>query len=235
MCARLPMRFFFSCFVLALSFGAAAAHAQDVPADPWKKEIDSMLASDASNPPPQHGVLFIGSSSIRMWSTLAQDFPGIPVVNRGFGGSRIADSTRNTDRLVAPYHPALVVLYAGDNDIAEQRTPAQVIGDFKAFVARQRRDSPHLPIVFISIKPSVARVALWPKMRDANEGIRQWANTQSKVIYIDVATKMLDANGRPRPELLLADGLHMQRTGYAIWVDALNPVLARYGFRPRSQ
>jgi len=227
------MRFFFFC--LALVFSLGGVRAQDLPADPWKTEIDSMLARDASDPPPQHGVLFIGSSSIRMWSTLARDFPGVPVLNRGFGGSRIADSTRNAGRLVVPYHPALVVLYAGDNDIAEKRRPAQVVEDFRVFVARVRRDSPHLPVVFISIKPSIARAALWSQMREANDGIRQWARTQSNVIYVDVASKMLDANGRPRPELLLADGLHMQPAGYAIWVAALNPVLARYGFGSRRQ
>ncbi|HEY8011856.1 MAG TPA: SGNH/GDSL hydrolase family protein [Rudaea sp.] len=218
---------------LVLAFASVGVvFAQDA-ADPWQKEIAALVAGDAANPPPQHGVLFVGSSSIRLWTTLAQDFPGIPTINRGFGGSRIADSTRYVGRIVAPYQPNVIVLYAGDNDIAEQRTSSQTIDDFKAFVARVRRDLPQVPIVFISIKPSVSRAALWPQMRAANEGIAAWAKTQAKVIYLDVASKMLDPDGKPRPELLREDGLHMTPAGYAIWIAALKPVLAQFGFVSR--
>jgi lysophospholipase L1-like esterase len=215
-------------FGLLLSLGVTRTHAQDSAADPWTKEIDALVAGDAANPPPQQGVVFVGSSSIRLWATLAQDFPGAPVINRGFGGSRITDSTRNAGRLVVQYHPKLVVLYAGDNDIAEGRTADQVVADFEAFVDRVHRDLPRVPIIFISIKPSVARFTLWPKMRAANEGIANWAKTQNSVAFVDVATKMLDAEGRPRPELLLPDGLHMQRAGYLIWIDALTVFVNRY-------
>ena len=198
----------------------------------WKADIDAFVAHDRSDPPPQHGVLFIGSSSIRFWApTLAQDFPGVPVIDRGFGGSAIADSTYYADRIVAPYHPRLIVMYAGDNDIAGGDTPRQVVDEFKAFVARVRRDLPGVPVAFISIKPSVARWSMWPAMREANQGIRRWAATQKDVRYVDTASKMLDAHGQPRPELLRDDGLHMTPAGYAIWIAALKPVLAGYGFR----
>lgn len=209
------------------------ATAQDA-ADPWQGEITALVAGDATNPPPQHAVLFVGSSSIRFWKKLAQDFPGIPTINRGFGGSTIPDSTHYAGRIVVPYHPNVIVLYAGDNDIAEHHTPNQVIDDFKAFVARVRRDLPQVPIVFISIKPSVARASLWPQMRAANAGIAAWSKTQRGVIYLDVASKMLDADGKPRPDLLRRDGLHMKRAGYAIWIAALKPVLAQYGFISRQ-
>lgn len=223
----------FSLLGLVLSLASVGvAFAQDA-ADPWQKEIAALVAGDAANPPPQHGVLFVGSSSIRLWTTLAQDFPGVPTINRGFGGSRIADSTRYVGRIVVPYRPNVIVLYAGDNDIAEHRTSSQAVDDFKAFVARVRRDLTQVPIVFISIKPSVARAELWPQMRATNEGIAAWAKTQTKVIYVDVATKMLDADGKPRAELLREDGLHMKPAGYAIWIAALKPVLAQYGFATR--
>ena len=218
-------------FALSLA-SVSVAFAQDA-ADPWQKEIAALVAGDAANPPPQHAVLFVGSSSIRLWTTLAQDFPGIPTINRGFGGSRIADSTRYAARIVVPYHPNVIVLYAGDNDIAEHRTSSQAIDDFEAFVARVRRDLPQVAIVFVSIKPSVSRAASWPQMRAANEGIAAWAKTQTKVIYLDVASKMLDTDGKPRPELLREDGLHMTPAGYAIWIAALKPVLAQYGFASR--
>ncbi len=218
-------------FVLSLA-SVGVAFAQDT-TDPWQKEIAVLVAGDVANPPPQHAVLFVGSSSIRLWTTLAQDFPGIPSINRGFGGSLIADSTRYVGRIVVPYHPNVIVLYAGDNDIAEHRTSSQAIDAFKAFVARVRRDLPQVPIVFISIKPSVSRAALWSQMREANEGIAVWAKTQAKVIYLDVASKMLDPDGKPRPELLREDGLHMTPAGYTIWIAALKPVLAQYGFASR--
>lgn len=165
-----------------------------------------------------------------MWTTLADDFPGVPTINRGFGGSWIADSTYFADRIVVPYHPELIVIYAGDNDIAEGRSPQQVIDDFKGFVGRVCRDLPHVAIAFLSIKPSVARAAVWPQMRAANDGIARWSRAQKDVTFVDVTERMLDARGQPRPELLREDGLHMQPAGYAIWIDALKPLLARHGF-----
>lgn len=214
-------------------FGSSAA--LDAQFDPWKDEIDRMLAADAAHAPVQDGVLFIGSSSIRLWTTLARDFPGIPVVNRGFGGSMLADATRNVGRLVTPFHPRVVVIYAGDNDIAAKRSPSQVLADFKEFVARVRRDSPRIPVLYLAIKPSVARFALWPKMREANESIAAWARTRRDVLVVDATKSMLDAAGQPRPELFENDGLHMRAAGYALWIDALAPVLARHGFVASSR
>ncbi len=217
--------------LLLLAVGSAIA--RPPPPQPWQSEIDRLVADDSAHPPPQHGVLFAGSSSIRMWTTLADDFPGVPVINRGFGGSVIADSTYYAGRIIVPYHPRLIVLYAGDNDIAEGDTPRQVIDEFKAFVARVRRELPDVAIAYVSIKPSLARASLWPRMRQANRGIERWACTQKDVTYVDVASRMLDAHGKPRPALFRADGLHMSREGYAIWIAALKPVLAHYGFETR--
>lgn len=216
-------------FLLFVS-GAAPAQADRIAQ--WKPDIDALTANDASHPPPQHGVVFVGSSSIRNWApTLATDFPHIPVIARGFGGSQLADSTRFADRIIDAYHPAVVVLYAGDNDINDGHSAEQILGDFKQFVARVRKDLPHTAIVYITIKPSTARWSLWPQMNAANAAITDFAKTQKDVRVVDVASRMLDAQGRPRAELLLDDGLHMRRAGYEIWIDALKPVLADYGFR----
>jgi len=203
------------------------------PPDPFRAEIDALTAQDRSQPPPHGGVVFVGSSSIRLWTTLRDDFPGVPVINRGFGGSTIADSTRYADRIILPYEPKLVVLYAGDNDIAMGHSSEQVVTDFKAFIARVRRDLPRVAIAFVSLKPSVARAALWPQMRAANAGIERWSKQQRDVVYVDAASRMLDPNGQPRPELLREDGLHMNPAGYAIWIEALKPVLLRYRFAAR--
>lgn len=217
--------------LVSASWPDRCAAAQEPKPDPWRTEIDTLTAGEAALPPPRDGVLFVGSSSIRLWTTLAQDFPGVPVINRGFGGSMIADSTRYVGRIVVPYRPKLIVLYAGDNDVDGGHTSQQVIDDFKAFVAQVHLSLPAAVVAFVSIKPSIARAALWPRMRVANEGIERWAATQDSVRYVDIATKMLDATGRPRPELLREDGLHLSPAGYAIWIAELKPLLARYGFK----
>ena len=219
--------------IVLLLLVSSGAYARPPPPQRWQADIDALVANDSVHPPPQHGVLFVGSSSIRMWTTLERDFPDVPAINRGFGGSAIADSTYYADRIIVPYRPRLIVLYAGDNDIDEGDTPAQVFAEFKAFVARVRRSLPHTTIAYVSIKPSLARAAEWPRMREANREIENWSRTQRRIAYVDVATKILDARGKPRPELFREDGLHMRPAGYAIWVEALKPVLARNGFAVR--
>jgi lysophospholipase L1-like esterase len=218
--------------LLLLVVGSIARACPPSP-QPWRAAIDQFVADDSAHPPPQHAVLFVGSSSIRMWTALARDFPGVPVINRGFGGSAIADSTHYADRIVIPYHPRVIVMYAGDNDVEEGCTPGQVLDEFKAFVSRVRRDLPGVALVYISIKPSLARWALWPRMREANREIDRWARTQARVTFVDVAPLMLGPDGRPRADLFREDGLHMTPAGYAIWVEALQPVLAGYGFHVR--
>ena len=209
---------------------AGAAFAKQPPPQQWAPDIAAFVAQDRSQAPPQHGVLFIGSSSIHLWTSVATDFPGVPVINRGFGGSAIADSTFYVDRIVTPYHPRVIVMYAGDNDIAEGATSAEVIHDFQTFVARVRHDLPEVKIVYISIKPSLARENLWPQMREANQGIAHWMQGKPDMHFVDIAPPMFDKAGHPRAELLREDGLHMKPSGYALWVSALKPVLASYGF-----
>jgi lysophospholipase L1-like esterase len=230
MTRRLPLPLL--AFALLLFVGGNTS-AQGRGSEQWQAEIANLVAGDAAHPPQQHAVVFTGSSSIRLWTTITTDFPGVPTINRGFGGSMIADSTYYADRIVVAYHPKLIVMYAGDNDVAEGRTPVQVIDDFKAFVARVRRDLPNVAVAYLSIKPSVARMAMWPQMRAANDGIARWARTTKDVTFVDIAANMLDAHGEPRPELLREDGLHMRPAGYAIWIEALKPVLAHYGFVAR--
>lgn len=211
--------------LLVISF---ATHAKGPDHSQWEHDIQAFEASDRSNPPPANAVLFIGSSSIRMWSTLAQDFPGYRVINRGFGGSDLDDSTAFADRIVTPYHPVAIVMYAGDNDLQNGDTPEQVRDDFAAFVAKVRQDQPQVPIAFISIKPSIARLALLPNIRKANQLIRTWSMTQKNVAFLDVAPAMLDAQGQPKPGLFREDGLHMNASGYALWLAQVGPWLAEH-------
>jgi lysophospholipase L1-like esterase len=194
-------------------------------AAPFEPEIRAFEAADRSMPPAPGGVVFVGSSSIRNWTTVAADFPGVPVLNRGFGGSTLADVVHYEDRIVLHYRPHLVVLYAGDNDLAQGRAPEQVLADFRAFVARLRSALPTARLAFVSIKPSPSRRAFIDLAREANRRIRIEIARDSLSTFVDVFTPMLDAAGQPRPELFVADSLHMNRAGYLLWHSLLQPVV----------
>jgi lysophospholipase L1-like esterase len=193
---------------------------------PFESEIRTFEAADAKSPPAPGGILFLGSSSIRIWKDLATDFPGLPVINRGYGGSQIAHSTLYADRIVIPYKPRTIVFYAGDNDLAAGRSPGQVLGDFKAFVTKVHESLPDTRIDFISIKPSLKRWHLVDKIREANRLVKAFTETSPATLgFVDVFDAMLGSDGKPRPELLGPDGLHMTRKGYELWRDILTPLL----------
>jgi lysophospholipase L1-like esterase len=193
----------------------------------WEKDIAKFEQADQQNPPPKDAVLFVGSSSIRMWHTLAKDFPGVAVINRGFGGSQIPDSTEYAERIIWPYQPRQIVFYAGDNDIAAKASPQKVLEDYKAFVAKVREKLPETPIIFLSIKPSVARASMLPAQQEANALVRDYIATDKTQTYVDVATSLLGADGQPNPALFVEDGIHMKPEGYALWTKILTPLLKK--------
>lgn len=204
--------------------GAAPRIPEQVSNPAWEADMQRFEAADAQSPPPRGGVLFIGSSSIRFWDMLAQDFPGVPVINRGFGGSELRDSTWYADRIIVPYAPRQILIYAGDNDLNAGRTPQQLRADFIAFVERVRRDLPKTKIAYISTKPSPSRAQLLPVQHEANTLIEAEAQRLG-VDYIDIFTPMLDASGQPDESLFIEDRLHMNRAGYVIWQRAIAPYL----------
>lgn len=222
--------------VLALMTACAAAPAtlhdtpplvpQQVSNAAWEQDMQRFAAADVATPPPGQAVLFVGSSSIRLWTTLAEDFPGVPVINRGFGGSEIRDSTWYADRIIVPYAPRQVLLYAGDNDLSNGRSPQQLQADFRAFVARVRHDLPKVRIAYISNKPSPSRANLLQAQRQANALIQADAK-RLRVDFIDVFTPMLDANGQPREDLFIEDRLHMNAAGYALWRQVMAPYVTK--------
>jgi lysophospholipase L1-like esterase len=191
----------------------------------WTSDMARFAAEDAARPPPVDPIVFTGSSSVRMWETLAADFPAVPVLNRGFGGSQMRDAVHYADQVAIRYRPHMIVIYAGDNDIDAGRSPRQVLGDFRAFVARVRRDLPEVPIAFLAIKPSPARAEQLPRQQQANTLVKAEAALLDGVEFIDVATPMLRADGRPRPELFVDDRLHMNGAGYALWREVVAPYL----------
>ena len=214
--------------------GACVSHspAPDAPAAAvsdslqWEPDIAAFEQADSVVRRRPGGVVFIGSSSIRLWDSMADDFPEVATINRGFGGSRVRDSTYYADRIVTPYNPSAIVFYAGDNDLFEGRTPAQVRDDFAAFVGKVRERLPDARIAFVSIKPSPSRDELLPQIREANALVREFAKSAPNVDYLDVFLPMLDAQGQPREELFVADRLHMNASGYAIWAGVVRPWLA---------
>ena len=195
---------------------------------PDPARFDSEIAAfenwDRQNAVPPDAVLFVGSSSIRMWQT-AESFPNLPVINRGFGGSHISDVNHFADRIVLKYKPRLIVFYAGDNDIAAGKSPQHVEGDFKTFAQLVHDRLPEARIVYLPIKPSIARWKRWPQMQQANQLIQSFSKSDDRLLYIDTATPMLDADGIPRDDLFLDDGLHMNAKGYRLWTEILAPHL----------
>jgi lysophospholipase L1-like esterase len=197
------------------------------PALPFESEIRAFEASDAQHFPAPGAIVFVGSSTIRLWKTLAADFHDLPVVNRGFGGSQVADSVRYADRIVLPYRPRAVVLYAGDNDLAAGKSPEQVAADVRAFAARVHAALPDVPILYLSIKPSVARWHLIDKIRKANALVEQFAIEDDHVDYVDTFTATLSPEGAARPDLLQSDGLHLNADGYKLWTPIVREHLER--------
>ncbi|MBT5925209.1 MAG: hypothetical protein HOH33_01175 [Verrucomicrobia bacterium] len=187
----------------------------------WEKNIATYEESDQQNPPPKNGVLFIGSSSIRKWDSLAADFPDKHVINRGFGGSEIPDSIHFFERIVQPYQPSVIVLYAGDNDIGGGHTPEEVFENFKIFAGLVKQRLPKSKLVFIAIKPSLKRWNLAPEMEKANRKIRQYALWHRRVLYADIWNPMLGVDSKPRPELFIQDGLHLSAKGYFVWTQVI--------------
>lgn len=190
----------------------------------WEKTIQRFEAKDKENPPPQGEILFIGSSSIVAWKT-DKDFPDHTIINRGFGGSVITDSTHFADRIAIPYAPRLIVFYAGDNDISRGDSAEKVLQNYKAFVAKIHGALPETRIAFVCIKPSIARWELIDTMRAANEKVKKYSEDNPLLDCIDIDTPMIGEDGKPRKELFIADGLHLSREGYDLWNEQVLPYL----------
>lgn len=211
---------------LSLVLFAPFLHAEPVtgPAK-WENEIAKIEKNHPAKPEEKGGIIFIGSSSIRMWSGLAQDFPKHRVANHGFGGSVIADSVAFVDRLVLPYEPRLIVMYAGGNDINAGKAPAAVSADFQAFVEKVRAKMPDVEIAYISIAPNPKRWKQIEQVKEANTLIADFCTKGPKLKFIDVFPHMLGPDGQPKPDIYLADQLHMNPKGYAIWKEIVAPHL----------
>ena len=198
-------------------------------ADPniWIKQIRAYEALDERYGTSGNEIMFIGSSSIRFWSSLEHDLQPLPVINRGFGGAHADHLLYFFDRLVAPRVPPAVVWYAGDNDLGvlSDKRPLDVVDAAAAFRQRYRQLRPDGRLYLLSIKPSPLRRRRWPLMQQANAGMAALAEDDEATTWVDVATPMLKENGRVRKELFSWDRLHMSAKGYELWTSVLRPVL----------
>ena len=204
--------------------------------DPMRfdKQIKEFLKWDSQNSVPDDAVLFVGSSSIRMWQT-HRSFPGLKVINRGFGGSHTSDAIYFAEQIVFPYKPKMIVFYEGDNDIASGKTPKQVFKDYKSFVRLVKKRLPRTPIIFIAIKPSSSRWSVWPRMKEANDMIKAYSDKNKKLFFADLAVPLIGKNGKPDDSLFLEDLLHLNDKGYKVWTSLLRPVITEAGEKTNNK
>jgi lysophospholipase L1-like esterase len=199
---------------------------QDPDPQRFDKEIDIFLEWDAKNSFPSHAILFVGSSSIRMWQTHLA-FNDFPVINRGFGGAHISDVIYYYDQVIGKYHPALIIFYAGDNDIADGKSAEQVFADYRSLINLIEEENPEAKFVFLPVKPSISRWYYWDVMRDLNKQIEAFNSKKSKLFYLDTAVALLDDTGKPDRQFFLDDGLHLNLVGYSRWNSLVLPLLEK--------
>lgn len=209
-------------FIL-LGFGQAMAQKA-----PFADDIAVFKKQDSTSPAGTNKILFIGSSSFRMWTNVQQDFRDYPIINRGFGGSTLPDLIRYANDIIFPYHPKQIVIYCGDNDLASSDTVTSmiVLKRFQHFFRTIREKLPDVSIVYVSIKPSPSRARLYDEMQNANALIRAFLAGQSNTAFVDVFNKMVK-KGEINKKLFLEDMLHMNSKGYAIWKKSIKPYLLK--------
>ncbi|HEV7781338.1 MAG TPA: GDSL-type esterase/lipase family protein [Chitinophagaceae bacterium] len=212
-------------FCICLVIGAMIA----INAQPFANEIAAFKKQDSISFPPKQAILFVGSSSFRLWKDLQQDFPGHTIINRGFGGSTLPDVIRYENDIIFPYEPRQVVIYCGENDLAASDTvmSKHVFYRFKQLFEDIRKKFPKVSIVFISIKPSPSRIRLDREVQLSNYAIQNFLKKKKRTVFIDVYHPMLKEDGTPMSDIFLEDDLHMNRKGYAIWQKLIEPHLLK--------
>lgn len=208
------------------SSGLLGQDARPAAADKWEPEIRKFEEQAQKTPPPVGANLFVGSSSIRMWK-LGPSFPNHVTINRGFGGSQLADSAKYAQRLVVAARPRVVVLYAGDNDIASGKSPETIRNDYRTFRDTIQAALPDTRIVVIAVKPSPSRWKFREQAQETNRLLRAEIEAGKNQTFVDVWPAMLGEDGQPRPDLFLKDNLHMNETGYKIWNELIEPHLTK--------
>jgi len=224
----------FKCFIVIclLLIGCTAVRADEAAAYPDPERFESQIKEfekhDAKQMPPKGAVLFVGSSSIRRWhGDLANDLAPLTVIGRGFGGSNTNDLLHYSDRIVFKYQPRAILIYEGDNDVAQGVEPDHILKTYGRLLDKIEKKLPECRIYILSVKPSPRRWEMWPTMRGVNRALAELASDRNAVTYIDIASPMLDADGKPKADLYAKDQHHLNRAGYDVWRDVIRPVLAQ--------
>ena len=212
-------------FLCVLLGFVALARSEAPSANKFEKDILAYEEADKQSPPPKGGILFTGASSIRLWKTLAQDFPGLPVYNRGFGGSQLSDSIYFAERISIKHAPKTIVIQAGGNDINVGKTPEQVLADFKTYVEKVRAALPEVKIIFLNLGPSPKRWEQREAQQKANQLVRDYIAAGKNLVYADLWPGSIGADGLPKPELYVEDKLHPSAAGFAMRKELLRPLL----------
>ena len=192
-------------------------------------EVAAFERHDSENSWPKDAVLFAGSSSINLWGT-ADAFPGVRVIYGGFGGSTAEVLARYSRKLITKYNPAMVVLYTGENDLFLGKSAPQVIQTLDGLIGDIRRNLPCTPILYLSIKPSMSRLGQIEEQRRVNQAMQRRAEQTRNFTFVDMASPLLDASGKPDSRYFAADQLHLNAAGYQVWNKLLQPRL-----RPASK
>jgi len=217
-------------FVFVLFLGILTATAQTTSSIPFQEEINVFIKKDSIAMPADNSILFVGSSSFNYWKDISNYFPGYPIINRGFGGSSLTDIIHFNQETILKYKPKQIYIYCGENDIAasDTITPQIVFERFKTlYIIIRNHLGNEIPIMYVSIKPSVARWSMEDKFVTANSLIRNFINKQKQTQFLDVHAAMLDSNGEVFKDIFIADKLHMNAKGYAIWQKIIAPTLVQ--------
>ncbi len=191
----------------------------------YAKELMAFEAKEAANPPPKNPIVFTGSSSFRLWTNVTSDFPGLGIVNTGFGGSQLSDVREHFERLILKYQPRQVLIYCGGNDLNAKKPVAEVVGDLKAVVERIHRELPKTQVTYVSIALNPARWTQRGLILQANAEIQRFMSADPRRRFVDITQVMLGADGAPKPDIFVADKLHMNRKGYELWIPVIRPAL----------
>jgi lysophospholipase L1-like esterase len=210
---------------LALLSGGLLQAAPDPNPTRFAKEIAAFDAADEKSPPEKGGIVFTGSSSVRLLD-IPKYFPGIEALNRGFGGSHISDVNRYLEQCVLRYEPELVVLYCGGNDLWDKKSPEQVEADFTQFRTRLFQRVPKAKLLVLAVRPSPSRISIRKEEANLNERFRKAAEADKRITYVaGSCDRYLDEAGKPIAKYFVEDGLHMSPAGYEVWKDLLTPLL----------
>ena len=187
----------------------------------FQSEIDALVKKDFSIDPSKQTIVFTGSSSIRMWTTVQDVFPSVNAINTGFGGSQFSDLIHYSDELIFSYKPDKIFIYEGDNDVAAGKSKYEIFADATRLLSFIREKFPEAPVYFISPKPSISRWELQNEYEEFNTMLKNFCEFDDSIHYVDVWNPMLNETGEPMNDIFISDNLHMNTKGYEIWKEVI--------------